>query len=240
MSRWARRLGTKIWSQKNRMITGSARESQKRSTKPSRGARQVMNSWARPMWRASSATWVCITRRSSGCRSSPERRIDFCTWSIGSSPASTPRKNPTGSYRATSGRNGAGARKSRVPPSWRGSPAASVPRRPPVAPWLLRRGPHPAWAATLLFGLGFNAGTTVLIAYAVQVSRTPGPAASAFFVAALLGQAAGAPVVGWLLETGPGLAFGAAAAAALVGTLSVTARSRPRSAWVGEPAAQVG
>lgn len=134
----------------------------------------------------------------------------------------------------------------------------------PVAPWLLRRGPHPAWvaclaimatatallavadgrwtgwAATLLFGLGFNAGTTVLIAYAVQVSRTPGPAASAFFVAALLGQAAGAPVVGRLLEVGPGLAFGAAAAAALLGTLSVTARSRPRSTRVGEPAAQVG
>ncbi|VXB34967.1 MFS transporter [Nocardioides sp. AX2bis] len=140
----------------------------------------------------------------------------------------------------------------------------------PVAPWLLRRGPHrgwvaclaltaaatvllavaddrwTGWAATLLFGLGFNAGTTVLIAYAVQVSRTPGPAASAFFVAALLGQAAGAPLVGRLLETGPGTAFGAAAAATLLGTLSAVTRPRDRtrsreaSARVGEPAAQVG
>lgn len=142
----------------------------------------------------------------------------------------------------------------------------------PVAPWLLRRGPHrgwvaclaitaaattllavaddrwTGWAATLLFGLGFNAGTTVLIAYAVQVSRTPGPAASAFFVAALLGQAAGAPLVGRLLETGPLLAFGAAATATLLGTLSAVTRPRDRprthaqepSARVGEPASQVG
>ncbi len=138
----------------------------------------------------------------------------------------------------------------------------------PFAPWLLRGGPHRAWvaclavtaaatallavaddrwtgwAATLLFGLGFNAGTTVLIAYAVRVSRTPGPAASAFFVAALLGQAAGAPVVGRLLEVGPGLALGAAAAVTLLGSLSVLARpgtrQREPSARVGEPAAQVG
>ncbi len=134
----------------------------------------------------------------------------------------------------------------------------------PVAPWLLRRGPHRGWVAclaitatatallavaddrwtgwlaTLLFGLGFNAGTTVLIAYAVQVSRTPGPAASAFFVAALLGQAAGAPVVGRLLQTSPGAAFGAAAAVTLLGMLSVTARTRAPSAGVREPAAEVG
>ncbi len=115
----------------------------------------------------------------------------------------------------------------------------------PIAPWLLRRGTHGGWAATvlvtagatwlvavaddrwagwlasLLFGVGFNAGTTVLIAYAVQVSRTPGPAASAFFVAALLGQAAGAPLVGRLLEHGAAVAFGAAAVATLVGAGSV-------------------
>lgn len=131
----------------------------------------------------------------------------------------------------------------------------------PAAPLLLRRGPHrgwvaclatmsaatlllphatgpwTGWAAALLFGLGFNAGTTVLIAYAVQVSRTPGPAASAFFVAALLGQAIGAPVVGVLIEqSSDPLAFGAAAVTGLLGTVTVlsprrrtSGRAHPRS-----------
>ncbi len=120
----------------------------------------------------------------------------------------------------------------------------------PLAPLLLRRGLGPAWvtslgataaatallgvagdrwsgwAATLVFGLGFNAGTTVLIAWAVRVSRTPGPAASAFFVAALLGQAVGAPLVGRLLEHGPRAAFLIAAAATMSGSALGVGRAR--------------
>jgi hypothetical protein len=53
----------------------------------------------------------------------PARRIDFCTWSIGSSPARTPMKKPTGSRRAASGRNGPRNLNSR------GAPATSTPER---------------------------------------------------------------------------------------------------------------
>ncbi|SDO75879.1 Predicted arabinose efflux permease, MFS family [Klenkia soli] len=79
-------------------------------------------------------------------------------------------------------------------------------------------GPVPFLAAAA-FGLGFTVGTTVLIAWAGQVSCTPGPAVSAFFVALLLGQAVGAPLSSAVLGAGVLPAFGLAAAVTLVGVL---------------------
>ncbi|WP_082557144.1 MFS transporter [Modestobacter sp. Leaf380] len=76
-------------------------------------------------------------------------------------------------------------------------------------------GPVPAVAA-IAFGLGFTAATSVLIGWAAEVSATPGPAVSAFFVALLLGQGVGAPVASALLGRGVPVAFGAAAVVVLV------------------------
>lgn len=77
-------------------------------------------------------------------------------------------------------------------------------------------GPLP-WLAAAVFGLGFTTATSVLIGWAGEVSRTPGPAVAALFVALLLGQALGAPVAGALLAGappvhGPGAALGVAGA----------------------------
>ncbi|SCX50277.1 Predicted arabinose efflux permease, MFS family [Klenkia marina] len=86
-------------------------------------------------------------------------------------------------------------------------------------------GPVPFLAAAA-FGLGFTVGTTVLIAWAGAVSGTPGPAVSAFFVALLLGQAAGAPLASALLGAGPPVAFGVAAAVTVVGAAVPGPRGR--------------
>lgn len=75
-------------------------------------------------------------------------------------------------------------------------------------------GPVP-FVAAAAFGLGFTVGTTVLIAWAAQVSTTPGPAVSALFVALLLGQAVGAPLSSVLLTAGVLPAFALAAAVTL-------------------------
>lgn len=125
-----------------------------------------------------------------------------------------------------------------------------------VGPLLLRAGPRPAWSASaaltaaavaawalpprgavpvlaaLVFGLGFTTATTALIAWAGQVSATPAPAVSVFFVALLLGQAAGAPLASALLGAGTTpVAFGAAAAVVAAGAaLPVSGRRRARRA----------
>ena len=84
-----------------------------------------------------------------------------------------------------------------------------------------------AWAAATLFGLGFTAATTVLIAWAGRVSTTPGAATSSFFIALLLGQSVGAPLVGQLMGSiGAKGAFGAAAVATATGILVRPERSR--------------
>ncbi len=100
-----------------------------------------------------------------------------------------------------------------------------------VAAWALPpRGAVPVVAA-LAFGLGFTVATTALIAWAAQVSATPAPAVSAFFVALLLGQAAGAPLAGALLGAGTPVALGAAAAVVAAGAaLPLSGRRRaPRA-----------
>ncbi|WP_165640274.1 MFS transporter [Klenkia brasiliensis] len=124
-----------------------------------------------------------------------------------------------------------------------------------AGPLLLRAGPVPAWSASaaltavavlawalpprgavpvlaaLVFGLGFTTATTALIAWAGQVSRTPAAAVSVFFVALLLGQAAGAPATAALLDAGTPVALGAAAAAtAAAAVLPLSGRRRaPRA-----------
>ncbi|MCO7222123.1 hypothetical protein NH342_20165, partial [Klenkia sp. PcliD-1-E] len=124
-----------------------------------------------------------------------------------------------------------------------------------LAPPLLRAGPVRAWSASaaltaagvagwalpphgvvpvvagLVFGLGFTTATTALIAWAGEVSATPAPAVSAFFVALLLGQAAGAPLASGLLAAGAPVALGAAAAVVAAGAaLPLSGRRRaPRA-----------
>lgn len=97
-----------------------------------------------------------------------------------------------------------------------------------VATVLLAVGPLP-WLAAALFGLGHTAATTVLIAWAGRVTRTPGPAVAAFFVALLAGQAVGAPLAGALLPHGAPLAFGVAAAVTALAALPrpTTGEERP-------------
>ena len=75
------------------------------------------------MWRASSATWMAITRDMIGCSSLPSRNTSFWVWSIGSSPASTPKKNGIGKGPAMSGMSGESQRSSR------GMPGTSAPMR---------------------------------------------------------------------------------------------------------------
>src|SRR6476620_7333643 len=58
------------------------------------------------MWRASSATWMAITRSMIGCSDLPSRSTFFWVWSMGSSPARMPNQNGIGSGPATSGING--------------------------------------------------------------------------------------------------------------------------------------
>ncbi|GHE13061.1 MFS transporter [Klenkia taihuensis] len=113
-------------------------------------------------------------------------------------------------------------------PAWSASAAVTAGA---VAAWALpARGPVPVLAA-LAFGLGFTTATTALIAWAGQVSDTPAPAVSVFFVALLLGQAAGAPLSSALLGAGVPVALGAAAAVVAAGAaLPVSGRRRaPRA-----------
>lgn len=78
------------------MTIGMATESTNLLTAGCARAFFFRNSWAKEMWRASSATWIAITPRMIGWMSSPERRMSFWMWSIGSSPASTAMKKKFG------------------------------------------------------------------------------------------------------------------------------------------------
>ena len=75
------------------------------------------------MWRASSATWICMIRRISGCCGDEPRSTAFCMWSIGSSPASTPAKKAALKGIAARGSTGASSR------NIRGPPGTSMPER---------------------------------------------------------------------------------------------------------------
>ncbi|MEI4270982.1 MFS transporter [Klenkia sp. LSe6-5] len=96
-----------------------------------------------------------------------------------------------------------------------------------VAAWAAPPGGAVPVVAALVFGLGFTTATTGLIAWAGTVSATPAPAVSTFFVALLLGQAAGAPLASALLDAGAPVAFGAAAVVVAAGAAApLTGRRR--------------
>lgn len=77
-----------------------------------------------------------------------------------------------------------------------------------------------AYLAAAVFGLAYTAATSVLILWASSVAENSAGGTSLLFTALVLGQAAGAPLVGSLIEAaGPALAFSAAAVACAAGTV---------------------
>ena len=88
------------------MMSGTYSDSQNRLRRGRCGTRLRRYSCANEMWRASSATWMAITRSMIGCSDLPSRSTFFCVWSMGSSPARMPNQNGIGSGPATSGMNG--------------------------------------------------------------------------------------------------------------------------------------
>ncbi|BBE23984.1 hypothetical protein MN0502_28670 [Arthrobacter sp. MN05-02] len=83
-----------------------------------------------------------------------------------------------------------------------------------------------AYLAAAAFGLAYTAATSVLILWASAAAGNSAAGTSLLFTALVLGQAAGAPLVGSLIEAGgPALAFSAAAVACAAGA-AVTAGSR--------------
>ncbi|SHS94250.1 Uncharacterised protein [Mycobacteroides abscessus subsp. abscessus] len=114
-----------------RMMMGVLMDSTKRLNQCIVGTRLCRYSCANEMCRASSATWISMTRRMIGCRLSPSRSTFFWVWSMGSSPASTPMKKVSGATVEASGMNGDSQR------SRRGIPGTSTPRRFTIS-WNIR------------------------------------------------------------------------------------------------------
>jgi predicted MFS family arabinose efflux permease len=84
------------------------------------------------------------------------------------------------------------------------------------------------YAAAALFGLAYTAATSVLILWASEATPDSAAATSLLFTALVLGQAAGAPLTGAMIEaSGPTAAFSAAALTCAAGALAVTG-TRPR------------
>jgi predicted MFS family arabinose efflux permease len=93
-------------------------------------------------------------------------------------------------------------------------------------------------AGALLFGLAYTAATSVLVLWASATATNAAAGTSALFIALVLGQAAGAPLTGVMLESGPpALAF---AAAALACAGAATAALGVRTPMTAGPAPRRG
>ena len=122
------------------MISGTFSDSSSRCRRFRCGRRLRRYSWAKEMCRASSATWMAITFAMIGCSSLPSRSTSFWVWSMGSSPASTPKKNGIGSGPGTRGISGDSQRSSR------GMPGTSTPIRLTIS-WNIRVWLHSSIAS---------------------------------------------------------------------------------------------
>ena len=69
--------GTMIAWHSTRIMIGTFNDSRNFCLRLSRGTRLRRYSWANEMWRASSATWIAITRSMIGCSALPSRSTFF-------------------------------------------------------------------------------------------------------------------------------------------------------------------